>query len=168
MKIFLLSMLTFISLAVQAQDTIETNNDSVVARVTNEQNERQLKADSIIAFAKTQLGTPYRYATSNPNVSFDCSGFTSYVYSNFDITKCRTSRGYANIGESVDRKDAQVGDCILFVGTTRGSKTIGHVGIVIENGPDGIKFIHCSSSKKNGALSFRRWILHGMRSAFIR
>ncbi len=152
MKVVLVLFLAITSLSAKGQDSIQLNPDSITAPSSSTKNERELKADSIIAFAKTQLGTPYRYATSKPNESFDCSGFTSYVYGHFDITKCRTSRGYAEIGEFVDRKNAQVGDCILFVGTTKGSKTIGHVGIVVENGPEGIKFIHCSSGKKNGGV----------------
>lgn len=152
MKILLVLFLAVLSETVQGQDSFEIHPDSVVSTSISVKNDHQIKADSIIEFAKTQLGTPYRYATSKPNVSFDCSGFTSYVYSHFNVTKCRTSRGYADIGEFVDRKDAQVGDCILFVGTTKGSKTIGHVGIVVENGEEGIKFIHCSSGKRNGGV----------------
>ena len=105
--------------------------------------------DSIVFCAKSQLGVPYKWATSSPGKSFDCSGFTAYVYGSFGITECRSSKGYGALGKRVSLEDARKGDCILFSGTQPGSKTIGHVGIVIENGEDGLKFIHCSSSKKH-------------------
>lgn len=107
------------------------------------------KADSIVALAKSQLGVPYKYATSNPGVSFDCSGFTSYVYSSCDVPSSRSSKAYGGLGERVSLENCQPGDCIIFSGTAPGSTSIGHVGIVISNDQDGLKFIHCSSSKKH-------------------
>lgn len=105
--------------------------------------------DSIVALAKTELGTPYKYATSKPGVSFDCSGYTDYIYRSFEMDHSRSSKQYGNLGEQVELGDAQPGDCILFTGTDPSSKTIGHVGIVVENNEGGLKFIHCSSSKKH-------------------
>jgi cell wall-associated NlpC family hydrolase len=107
------------------------------------------RADSLVTVAKSQLGVKYVWATSNPDVSFDCSGFTSYVYGSFDITQCRSSKGYGVLGEKINLESARKGDCILFAGTTPGSKTIGHIGIVIENDEQGLIFIHCSSSAKH-------------------
>lgn len=113
------------------------------------QDSAQVDADALIKLAKSQLGVTYKYATSNPNVSFDCSGFTSYVYSSFEIPSSRSSKAYGNLGEAVSLENCKKGDCILFSGTKTGSKTIGHVGIVIENNENGLKFIHCSSSKNH-------------------
>src|SRR5689334_14173073 len=33
----------------------------------------------VVAFAKTLLGTPYVYGSTDPKVGFDCSGFITYV-----------------------------------------------------------------------------------------
>lgn len=107
------------------------------------------KTDSIMEIATAQLGVPYKYATSNPDVSFDCSGFTSYVYSSCDVPSSRSSKAYGDLGTEVDLKNCQPGDCMIFSGTAAGSTTIGHVGIVISNDENGLKFIHCSSSKKH-------------------
>ena len=107
------------------------------------------KTDSLIALAKGQIGTPYKYGTCSPGVSFDCSGFTSYVYGSLGITKCRSSVGYGSLGTAIPIEEALPGDCIIFSGTAAGSKSIGHVGIVIENNENGLKFIHCSSSKNH-------------------
>ncbi len=107
------------------------------------------KSDSIVMIAQEQIGTPYKYATSNPGISFDCSGFTSYVYSSCDIPSSRSSKAYGKLGTQVSLENCQPGDCMIFSGTAAGSKTIGHVGIVLSNDENGIHFIHCSSSKKH-------------------
>lgn len=107
------------------------------------------KTDSIVHIAQSQLGVTYKYATSDPNVSFDCSGFTSYVYSSCNVPSSRSSKDYGNLGEKVTLESCRPGDCMVFSGTAAGSTTIGHVGIVISNDENGIKFIHCSSSKKH-------------------
>jgi cell wall-associated NlpC family hydrolase len=113
------------------------------------QEKRDSIADSLIHLAKSQLGVKYVWGTSKPNVSFDCSGFTSYVYGSFDIKNSRSSKAYGSLGTQVPLDECRAGDCIVFAGTQPGSKTIGHVGIVVENNENGIKFIHCSSSKKH-------------------
>lgn len=113
------------------------------------QNSLENKTDSILEIATAQLGVPYKYATSNPDISFDCSGFTSYVYSSCDVPSSRSSKAYGNLGAEVPLENCQPGDCLIFSGTAAGSKTIGHVGIVVSNDQNGLKFIHCSSSKKH-------------------
>lgn len=107
------------------------------------------KSDSIVSIAKAQLGVPYKYATSIKDVSFDCSGFTSYVYSSCNIPSSRSSKAYGKLGTKVSLESCQPGDCMIFSGTAAGSTTIGHVGIVVSNDENGLKFIHCSSSKKH-------------------
>lgn len=113
------------------------------------QTDRDSLANELVSTAKSQLGVPYKYATSNPGVSFDCSGFTAYVYGEFDLPNSRSSKAYGDLGQQIPLESAQPGDCMIFSGTAPGSKTIGHVGIVISNDENGIQFIHCSSSKKH-------------------
>ncbi len=127
----------------------------------------QSRADSLVSVAESQLGVPYVWATSSPNKSFDCSGFTSYVYGSFDITDCRSSKGYGSLGDKVNLKEARKGDCILFAGTTPGSKTIGHIGIVIQNDNEGLKFIHCSSSKKHFGVVVTDYYSSGYPKRFL-
>jgi cell wall-associated NlpC family hydrolase len=104
------------------------------------------KRDDIVAFAKTLLGTTYKYACSNPSEGFDCSGFVYYVYSHFNIKVPRSSGEFSNEGHEVSIANAQPGDIILFTGTDSTDRTIGHIGIVTEN-IDTLKFIHASSGK---------------------
>lgn len=110
------------------------------------QSNRDSTATALVSLAKEQLGVTYKYATSDPGISFDCSGYASYVYGSFNIQNSRSSKDYGQFGVKVLLEDCQPGDCMIFSGTAPGSTTIGHVGIVISNDDEGIKFIHCSSS----------------------
>lgn len=109
------------------------------------------KANSLLDFAKSMIGVPYRYASSNPNRGFDCSGFVSYVFGNFGFKVPRSSPEFASTGVPVKLSEAKVGDVLIFTGTSRKSKRIGHVGIIYSIDDQGnIKFIHSTSGKANG------------------
>lgn len=138
-----------------------------ISSFSNAQKNWEQKADSIIDIAQAQLGVPYKWATSNPDVSFDCSGFTAYVFGTLDITNCRSSKGYSNLGEKVNFKEARKGDCILFTGTSPNSKTVGHIGIVIENNESGLKFIHCSSSTNHFGVVITDYESSGYPARFL-
>jgi hypothetical protein len=100
----------------------------------------------IVNFAKTLLGTTYKYGCSNPSDGFDCSGFVYYVYGHFNIKVPRSSIDFLNDGVEVSIQKARAGDLILFTGTDSNDRTIGHIGIVTEN-TDSLRFIHASSGK---------------------
>ncbi len=106
----------------------------------------------ITDFAKTLIGTPYKYATQEPEIGFDCSGFVHYVFAHFDIKVPRISREFASIGKEIMVEDANIGDIILFTGTNTNDPTIGHVGIITSNDNGNIQFIHSSSGKNIGVI----------------
>ncbi|HEY1195871.1 C40 family peptidase [Flavobacterium sp.] len=114
--------------------------------VQNSELQTEINRDSIIAFAKKQLGIRYTYASSNPQKGFDCSGFVSYVFSNFGKTLPRSSSGYKNIGKTLKPEDFKVGDILVFYGY-KNKNVIGHVGIICEANGMQSKFIHASSGK---------------------
>lgn len=93
----------------------------------------------IVNFAKLYLGKPYVYAASGPN-SFDCSGYTSFVYKNFGVQIPRVAADQRNAGYGVSKTELLPGDLILFTSPNSGS-SIGHCGIYIGDG----NFIHASS-----------------------
>lgn len=95
--------------------------------------------EEIAEFAKQYLGCPYVYGGSGPS-SFDCSGFTMYVYKNFGIRLSHSATAQSKNGVYVAKEDLQPGDLVFFKDyeTMNG---IGHVGIYIGNGD----FIHASS-----------------------
>jgi cell wall-associated NlpC family hydrolase len=75
-----------------------------------------------------QQGVPYRYATSNPGVSFDCSGLTAYAWSQAGVYLPHQSRAqYASVPH-VPTSQAQPGDLIFFY------SPISHVSIYLGNG----------------------------------
>ncbi len=90
---------------------------------------------AVVATAGSFRGTPYVYGASGPS-SFDCSGFTSYVYRQHGVNLPRTSFSQANAGTYVPRSQLQAGDLIILNGG-------GHVGIYTGNG----QFIHASTSR---------------------
>ena len=109
------------------------------------------KIDSLIKFAKSLIGTPYKYASTDPSVGFDCSGFINYVFNHFNIKVPRSSRDFRNAGKKIALGDSKPGDLILFTGTNPAERTIGHIGLIISN-KDGISFIHSSSGKADGVV----------------
>lgn len=111
--------------------------------------ESDINRTEIIEFAKSYLGTTYRYASVDPSKGFDCSGFVHFVYNHFDINLPRSSKEYKLLGTSQEPEDFKVGDVLVFYGY-RDSKSIGHVGIICEANGMKSKFIHSSSGKAHG------------------
>ena len=105
---------------------------------------------ALIKFAKTLIGIPYRYASSNPEKGFDCSGFVNYVFDNFGFKVPRSSREFPKAGTPVQLENAKVGDILIFTGSNPKVRSIGHVGIVYSVDGEDIKFIHSSSGKAQG------------------
>ena len=96
--------------------------------------------EQIVALAKQYMGTPYVLGGNGPN-SFDCSGFTKYIYAQFGYTLNRTATDQLQNGVSVSRDELQPGDLVFF--KYRTSKPVSHVGIYIGDG----EFIHASTNK---------------------
>lgn len=96
--------------------------------------------NKIINIANTKIGKPYKWGSIGPN-SFDCSGFTSYIYQNgAGINLPRTSVAQSKVGSKISINQLKCGDLVFF--NTSG-KGISHVGMYIGNS----KFIHASTSK---------------------
>lgn len=106
-------------------------------------------ATQLINFAEKLIGVPYRYASSNPEKGFDCSGFVNYVFENFGFNVPRSSPEFIHAGTPVKLTEAKVGDVLIFTGSNPRVRRIGHVGIVYSIEGDEIKFIHASSGKAN-------------------
>lgn len=80
--------------------------------------------------ASQHVGKPYRYGATGPS-SFDCSGFTRYVYAQFGKALPHNSAAQYRVTRKVSKSAKQVGDLIF---TRSGSGRIGHVGIYAGNG----------------------------------
>ncbi|MEO6187924.1 MAG: C40 family peptidase [Ginsengibacter sp.] len=103
----------------------------------------------LVRFAKTLIGIPYKYASTDPSKGFDCSGFITYVFNHFHWEVPRSSVDFTNVGKQINLIDAKQGDLILFTGTNDSIKIVGHMGIITEN-IDTLRFIHSTSGRANG------------------
>ncbi len=97
------------------------------------------KGEEIVNYAQQFLGCAYVYGGAGPS-SFDCSGFTMYIYEQFGIPLSHSASAQANVGTYVAREELKLGDLVFFKDyeTMDG---IGHCGIYIGDG----NFIHASS-----------------------
>jgi len=115
---------------------------SPMAELANQQASQRSK---IVNYALQFKGYPYVYGAAGPN-SFDCSGFTSYVFKHFGYRLNRSSRDQLRNGVPVDKSQLQPADLLLF---SRDGNTVSHVGLYIGNG----KFIHASTSTTGVIIS---------------
>lgn len=105
--------------------------------------------DKVISLAKSLLGKPYVWAAEGPN-SFDCSGYTYYVFKKAANTVIpRTSAAQSKYGTYVSKSNIKIGDLIFFDTSGVNDGNVSHVGIYIGNN----EFIHCSSSKGKVVIS---------------
>ncbi|BAU96522.1 secreted protein [Corynebacterium suranareeae] len=82
---------------------------------------------AIVDAARTKIGAPYGWGAAGPN-AFDCSGLTSWAYSQVGKSIPRTSQAQAAQGTPVAYSDLQAGDIVAFYsGAT-------HVGIYSGHG----------------------------------
>jgi len=111
-----------------------------------------VQPDSLVAFAKTLIGTPYLYACTDPQKGLDCSGFVTYVFNHFNIAVPRSSVDFTNYGKEINLEKAKPGDLILFTGTDSSDLIVGHMGIVESIKDDTLRFIHSTSGKAKGVV----------------
>jgi peptidoglycan DL-endopeptidase CwlO len=104
-------------------------------------------AQVAINAALGQLGVPYRYATSNPGVSFDCSGLTHYAWGKAGVYLPRNSRAQAGSLPRVPKDQAQPGDLIFYY------SPISHVGIYLGNG----QLVHAPNSGTTVKIANVNW-----------
>jgi cell wall-associated NlpC family hydrolase len=128
---------------------IATNTSSTKTKTFT----KPLKIDrnEFINYAKTFIGTPYKYGSSIPANGLDCSGFIMVVFGHFNVKTPRVSRDFTNEGVDVDLKNVKAGDIILFTGSDHSTGIVGHIGIITatNNIPT---FISSTSGKNIGVV----------------
>ena len=102
------------------------------------------KQDEMVAYAQKYLGTPYKYAGKDPR-AFDCSGFTSYVFSAFDLRLSATADGQSRQGREISPDRVRAGDLVFFKRPR--NRQIFHVSLVVSNTSEGITVIHSTTSR---------------------
>ena len=111
---------------------------------------------AIIAEAEKYLGYPYVWGGSNPNTSFDCSGYVSWVinHSGWNVGRLG-AQGLCNICTPVTGAQARPGDLIFFKGTYD-TPGVSHVGIYVGNG----MMIHCGNPISYANVNTSYWKNH--------
>jgi len=143
-KISFIIIVLLMSLSVQSKNkTSNPESDATVSSFSG------INRADIIRFAKKLLGTPYRFASSNPKKGLDCSGFVKYVFEKYKINLPRSSKSYDAVGKAQKPSEFKVGDVLVFYGF-KDKTRIGHVGIICEADGMNSKFIHSSSGKAKG------------------
>jgi cell wall-associated NlpC family hydrolase len=113
---------------------------------------QEIHPDSLVAFARTLIGIPYLYASTDPEKGFDCSGFITYVFNHFNKKMPRSSVDFTDYGKEIQMEMAKPGDLILFTGTDSTIRIVGHMGIVESIKNDTLYFIHSTSGKAKGVV----------------
>ena len=108
--------------------------------------------------AEKYLGYPYVWGGSNPNTSFDCSGFVSWVVNNCGVGWNLGRLGADSLRHTcsyVSPANAKPGDLIFFEGTydTTGAS---HVGIYLGNN----MMIHCGDPIQYADITSSYWQQH--------
>lgn len=96
------------------------------------------RVDTIMNYAKSFIGVPYRYGGESPK-GFDCSGYIQYVFRNFGIDLPRTADEQFYLGKTIKNEEAKPGDIVAF----REGREITHTGLYLGGG----KFLSSTSSR---------------------
>lgn len=139
------------------------NSKKEITSVKKVRSSKRTKADEIIHSALQFSGVRYKFGGTTKK-GMDCSGLLYVAFSENDVKLPRTSYHMAEEGKRVRIGDVIKGD-LLFFRTSRRSKRINHVGMVVAVENDEIKFVHASSSRGVIVSSLREGYWN---SAFIR
>lgn len=125
----------------------------------------ELMTENLIDEAISHLGARYVYGSKGPK-TFDCSGFTSYVYKRQNnVFIGASSRDQYARNTPISRSELQSGDLVFFT-SPRSGRNVGHVGIVVDVDPisNTFTFIHASTkegvkiSRSNESYYQRRYV----------
>jgi cell wall-associated NlpC family hydrolase len=133
--------------ALQIGDSLIINGMAVTptANPTVSRSGNSATGAKVVDKAAQYLGVPYMYGGSTP-AGFDCSGFSQYIFSQFQISLNRTAASQYSNGYWVSKAELIPGDLVFF--DCSGGNGISHVGIYSGNG----NFIHSSSPRSGGVI----------------
>jgi cell wall-associated NlpC family hydrolase len=125
-------------------------NHAAIAKAERIASRKEIKIESdisdlrlnIVATAHQYIGKPYKMAGKKPETGFDCSGFTSFVFSKNGVPLYGSSGDQAKAGVKKKRKDILPGDLVFFGSNSK----ITHVAIAASKGADRLMVIHSTTS----------------------
>jgi peptidoglycan DL-endopeptidase CwlO len=83
--------------------------------------------ERVVAYAKKQLGKPYRFAAEGPD-AFDCSGLVQAAYKSVGVSLPRLADDQLEVGKKIARSDLRPGDLVGYYSPTS------HIAIYIGDG----------------------------------
>mgnify|MGYP002510164696 CR=1 FL=1 len=114
---------------------------------------------AMLAVAEQYLGYPYVWGGTNPTMSFDCSGYVSWVINHSGWNYGRLGvMGLEDICTPVSAADAKPGDLVFFIGTYDAPypNRPTHVGIYVGGG----RMIHCGDPISYASINTPYWQNH--------
>ncbi|WP_313523812.1 C40 family peptidase [Anaerotignum sp.] len=113
---------------------------------------------AMLAEAEKYLGYPYVWGGSNPQTSFDCSGFVCWVINQSGVGNIprTTATGIYNQTTPIPQSEAKPGDIIFFEGTYDSAGAVSHVGIYVGDG----MMLHCGNPIGYANVSSGYWQDH--------
>lgn len=105
------------------------------------------RAQVAVNAALSQIGVPYKYATANPGVSFDCSGLTAWAWERAGVSLPHQSGRQYSSTAHVPLDQAQPGDLIFYY------TPIGHVALYIGGG----RIVHAAQPGTNVTIATVSW-----------
>lgn len=103
------------------------------------------KADRIVSNALEYKGVKYKFGGTSRR-GMDCSGVIYVAFGEADFQLPRVSKDMAKIGRKVSLRKVKKGD-LLFFKTSKSNRNINHVGLVVSNKNEQIRFLHSTTSK---------------------
>lgn len=91
-------------------------------------------ASRAVAFALDQVGKPYVFGGTGPNV-FDCSGLVMEAWKHAGVSVPRTSEAQASGLRRVPDSEVRPGDIIVYYGGSHVGLYIGHGDVVVAENP---------------------------------
>lgn len=113
--------------------------------VTSKPSVSQDMRSSLVAYARSFVGQPYRAGGDNPKRGFDCSGFVHYVFAHYGLQLPRTSAEQARSGKEVARNEVRAGDIAYFRRSPQGR--VFHVAIVVGVRSGEVQMVHATTSR---------------------
>ena len=160
-----LSMYATYMSGVGNREDLFPSSDYVDKYITDPPEEYEVNAEylsdtkfaTLIDEAEKYLNYPYVWGGSNPDTSFDCSGFVSYVLTNSGLvnTERLGAQGLYNVCTPVSSANAKPGDLIFFVGTYD-TPGVSHVGIYVGDNV----MLHCGDPIQYTSISSSYWQSH--------
>ena len=90
-------------------------------------------------------GAKYVWGATGQNNTYDCSGYTQFVFKKEGINIPRVSKEQSQYTEKISKDQLKPGDLVFF----NRKNGIGHVGIYLGDG----KVLHSSGGEKNSSLA---------------